>query len=510
MREPPRQGMVVHDQDALHIAPCSRREGEPACRNAQRPIREKCGARKRLSGLALGRAPARQPARRCARALRGLSVTPRHAMSCRSSASCSTRRSRSPPRSSPCSPASASPSKAGGSTCCSAAVSSRPRPRTMASRSRRCFGGEPVGNERSVGRRGGAASSRGADRGGAVRRAAGCRRAGRPCAGRSSSSSASRSSGSGSCALALDRDRPGPHRRRPAAAAHRRASLLQAFLCLIARHRLRPALSQLRRRISTAGSRSPRPSRSSQSCTTSSRRSVSERIRLTGRLPAAALIRRAAGRRLAGDRLRRVRARGRRGARTRRARDPRRARPVPLHDLDPASMLESGAAPEGSARRGSRRRPPLAQQEARFAILALSSASGSAPVRRRAPALRRRPHRRRRARRRAGGRSRTSRSRPTSRSRSSGSCRRGSRTCASTPAHGAPGSGSGSAGSSGSSSSGTTGPASTGDTDPPDRASRTCGNGRRRSAASSRCARLRAREPRSRSLFARKRTAPEN
>ena len=70
-----------------------------------------------------------------------------------------------------------------------------------------------------------------------------------------------------------------------------------------------------------------------------------------------------------------------------------------------ASMLENGAPPEGTLQR-LKEAAAAAQQEARFAILALSSASGTAPVRRRAPPLRRLPHRRRRARSRARCRSR--------------------------------------------------------------------------------------------------------
>ena len=74
-----------------------------------------------------------------------------------------------------------------------------------------------------------------------------------------------------------------------------------------------------------------------------------------------------------------VRTRSRRGARTRRARDPRRARAVPVRGLD--ARVDA----RGRARRSRRRSPrikeaaTLAQQEARFAILALSSASGTAP-----------------------------------------------------------------------------------------------------------------------------------
>ena len=112
-----------------------------------------------------------------------------------------------------------------------------------------------------------------------------------------------------------------------------------------------------------------------------------------------------------------------------------------------ASMLESGAPLEQTLPK-LKEAAAAAQQEARFAVLALSSASGTAPF---DAALRRYVEfltadgvaggRRR-------DRSRPSCSRPTSRSRCSGSSRRGSRTCASTRAPSArrSGSASGSAG----------------------------------------------------------------
>ena len=62
-----------------------------------------------------------------------------------------------------------------------------------------------------------------------------------------------------------------------------------------------------------------------------------------------------------------------------------------------ASMLESGAPLEQTLPK-LKEAAAAAQQEARFAVLALSSASGTRPVRRSAAAVRRVPHRRRRAR----------------------------------------------------------------------------------------------------------------
>ena len=98
-----------------------------------------------------------------------------------------------------------------------------------------------------------------------------------------------------------------------------------------------------------------------------------------------------------------------------------------------ASMLENGADPAKTLPR-LKEAAAQAQQEARFAVLALSSASGTAPfdaaLRRYVEFLTADGRARRRARHRRG----RSGSRPTSRSRSSGSSRKGSRTCASTRA----------------------------------------------------------------------------
>ena len=160
-------------------------------------------------------------------------------------------------------------------------------------------------------------------------------------------------------------------------------------------------------------------------------------LRLAGRLPAPALVQRAAGGRLARDPLRRVRPRGRRGARPRRARDPRRPRAVPLRRLD--------AREHARERRLARDDPPAAQGRGRGGPAGGALRGPGALVRRRhgavrlGPApLRRLPDRRRRSSR-STSRSRTgSGSRPTSRSRSSASSRKGSPTRASTRAPGGP------------------------------------------------------------------------
>ena len=125
------------------------------------------------------------------------------------------------------------------------------------------------------------------------------------------------------------------------------------------RRRLRPALLRASARTSTAGSRSPRRSRSSPRSTTSSRPSLAAGSVSQGDFLRLLVLRRAARRRLARDPLRRVRARRRRGARPGRAGDPRRSRAVPLRDLDArercceqgAPQQETLAASEGGGRR---------------------------------------------------------------------------------------------------------------------------------------------------------------
>ena len=104
-----------------------------------------------------------------------------------------------------------------------------------------------------------------------------------------------------------------------------------------------------------------------------------ERLHLAGRLPAPALLRRAARRRLARDQPRRVRPRGRRGARARRAGDPRRSRAVPLRDLDARehARVRRAARDDAAEAQGGRERP---RSRRRASPCSRSrSASGTAP-----------------------------------------------------------------------------------------------------------------------------------
>ena len=160
--------------------------------------------------------------------------------------------------------------------------------------------------------------------------------------------------------------------------------------------RLRPALPRPRETTSTAGSGSPRRSRSSPSCTTCSRRrsraafvSQGDFLRLLSYGVLLAGVWRAMrfaefGRAVAEERARVARE---------------------IHDglaqylfaiSTHASMLEAGAEPERTLAQ-MKKAAAAAQQEARFAILALSSAERQRALRRRAPPLRRLPHRRRRS-----------------------------------------------------------------------------------------------------------------
>ena len=162
-----------------------------------------------------------------------------------------------------------------------------------------------------------------------------------------------------------------------------------------------------------------------------------ERLRPAERRPAPVRLRRPPRRRLARDRPGRVRARRRRGAGARGARDPRRPRPVPLRDLgpdqharvgrrpgdDPASaQVRIDRGPAGGAVRGARAllRPPARRRSTRRCGATSTSWSPTASSTSRWRSTRR------------------WRSAPTRRSRSSGSSRRASRTCASTPAHATP------------------------------------------------------------------------
>ena len=86
----------------------------------------------------------------------------------------------------------------------------------------------------------------------------------------------------------------------------------------------------------------------------------------------------AARRRLARDPGGGVRPRGRGGTSAGRARDPRRPRAVPVRDLD-AREHARGGAPLDEVLPKLTQAAAQAQQEARFAVLALSSASGTAP-----------------------------------------------------------------------------------------------------------------------------------
>ena len=165
-------------------------------------------------------------------------------------------------------------------------------------------------------------------------------------------------------------------RRPPRARAHGRARAARAAQPRRPA-RLRPSASARAATTSTAGSRSARRSCSSPRSTTSSRRS-SERLRLAGRLPAAARLRRPARRRLARDPL----AEFGRAVAEERARVARE-----IHDglAQYLFAVSTHAAHARDAARDDETLPRLkeaaaaAQQEARFAVLALSSASGTAP-----------------------------------------------------------------------------------------------------------------------------------
>ena len=102
-----------------------------------------------------------------------------------------------------------------------------------------------------------------------------------------------------------------------------------------------------------------------------------------------------------------------------------------------AAMLEAGADLEKTLPQ-LKEAAAAAQQEARFAVLALSSAAGTRTVRLGPAPVRRLPHRRRRGSRSTWRSTARSASRPTSRSRSSASSRRGSPTPASTQGPGGP------------------------------------------------------------------------
>ena len=189
---------------------------------------------------------------------------------------------------------------------------------------------------------------------------------------------------------------------------------------------------------------SARRSRSSPSCTTSSRRC--SRATTSRRATSCASSRTACFSSACGARSATPSSAGPspRSARASRARSTTGSRSTCSRSRRTPRMLESGADLEKTLPQ-LKEAAAAAQQEARFAVLALSSAGGSAPfdaaLRRYVEFLTADGRARRRPRDRATG----SGSRPTSRSRSSGSSRRGSPTCASTPARTARKCGSGSA-----------------------------------------------------------------
>ena len=125
-----------------------------------------------------------------------------------------------------------------------------------------------------------------------------------------------------------------------------------------------------------------------------------ERARAPGRLPARRRVRVPARRRVAGDRGCRVRAGGRGRAGAGRARDPRRARAVPVRDLDAGEHARVGcAARAGAAPSEARLDRSAAGSALRGARAVLGRRLGA--LRLGAPSLRRRADGGRRARRRA-------------------------------------------------------------------------------------------------------------
>ena len=82
---------------------------------------------------------------------------------------------------------------------------------------------------------------------------------------------------------------------------------------------------------------------------------------------------------MARDQLRGVRPGGGRGTRARGPRDPRRPRAVPLRRLDARVDACRTARPQEETIAKLQEAADAAQQEARFAILALSTAAGNAP-----------------------------------------------------------------------------------------------------------------------------------